>query len=372
MSARILVVDDVPANVKLLEARLSAEYFDVLTAANGAEALQICARAECDIILLDVMMPDIDGFEVCRRLKSNPATHFIPVVMITALDSPVDRVRGLEAGADDFLTKPVSDIVLIARVRSLTRLKMMTDELRLRAITSLEIGVEAPERSAVADAGKGGRILLVDDRPSSFERLAPVLSSEHSVDVETNTASAALVSTSTLCSLLRTGASRSKDDGRSSTSRMRPPLPASATALRSGASTPISSEVMARRRSSSVIIFRRVSERTRAISTMSDTGLVRKSSAPASRPRTRSTGLSSAVIMTTGMKCVAGFDFSRRQTSKPSISGIITSSRMISHSARAQICSASAPLAAVRTSKYSADSRASNSLTLAGTSSTTR
>src|SRR5258708_26263062 len=122
MSARIVVVDDVPANAKLLEARLSAEYFDVLTASNGTEALAICARAECDIILLDVMMPDIDGFEVCRRLKSNPATHFIPVVMITALDSPADRVRGLAAGADDFLTKPVSDIVLIARVRSLTRL----------------------------------------------------------------------------------------------------------------------------------------------------------------------------------------------------------------------------------------------------------
>src|SRR5215469_652906 len=139
MSARILVVDDVPANVKLLEARLSAEYFDVLTAASGAEALQICQRAECDIILLDVMMPDMDGFEVCRRLKSNPATHFIPVVMVTALDSPADRVRGLEAGADDFLTKPVSDLVLIARVRSLTRLKMMTDELRMRALTSLDI-----------------------------------------------------------------------------------------------------------------------------------------------------------------------------------------------------------------------------------------
>jgi len=162
MSARVLVVDDVPANVKLLEARLSAEYFDVLTASNGAEALDICSRAECDIILLDVMMPDMDGFEVCRRLKSNPATHYIPVVMVTALDSPADRVRGLEAGADDFLTKPVSDIVLIARVRSLTRLKMMTDELRMRAITSLEIGVQAPERSAVADTGKGGRILLVD------------------------------------------------------------------------------------------------------------------------------------------------------------------------------------------------------------------
>ncbi len=153
---------------------------------------------------------------------------------------------------------------------------------------------------------------------------------------------------------------------------MRPPLPRSAMALRSGAWTPISSEVMARMRSSSVIIFRRVSERTRAISTTSDTGLVRKSSAPASSPRTRSDGESSAVTITTGMKCVAGLDFSRRQTSKPSMSGIMTSSRMMSHSARAQIASASAPLQAVTTSKYSADRRASSSLTLAGTSSTTR
>src|SRR5580704_1389220 len=153
---------------------------------------------------------------------------------------------------------------------------------------------------------------------------------------------------------------------------MRPPFPVSATALRSGACTPISSEVMARMRSSSVIIFSRVSERTRAISTTSDTGLVRKSSAPASSPRTRSAGLSSAVTITTGMKCVAGLDFSLRQTSKPSMSGIMTSSRTMSHSARSAIASASAPLLAVMTSKYSADSRASSSLTLAGTSSTTR
>ena len=136
------------------------------------------------------MMPDMDGFEVCRRLKANPKTHFIPVVMVTALDQPADRVRGLEAGADDFLTKPVSDVVLIARVRSLTRLKMMTDELRMRAITSLEIGVQEPEREAVAETGKAGRILLVDDRPSSYERLAQVLAAEHHVDVEANPADA--------------------------------------------------------------------------------------------------------------------------------------------------------------------------------------
>src|SRR6201990_1099406 len=161
MTARVLVVDDVPANVKLLEARLSAEYFDVITAMCGRDALAICEKAECDIVLLDVMMPDMDGFEVCRRIKANRSTHHIPVVMVTALDSPSDRVKGLDAGADDFLTKPVSDVALIARVRSLSRLKMMTDELRMRAVTSRDIGIESPEREAVAEAGRNGRILVV-------------------------------------------------------------------------------------------------------------------------------------------------------------------------------------------------------------------
>ena len=190
MTARVLVVDDVPANVKLLEARLSAEYFDVTTANSGAEALAACERAECDIVLLDVMMPGLDGFEVCRKLKSNPATHHIPVVMVTALDQPSDRVAGLEAGADDFLTKPVSDIALIARVRSLTRLKMMTDELRMRAATSREIGIESAEREAITEQGRQGRILLVDDRPSSYERLAAMLGKEHAVDIESDPSAA--------------------------------------------------------------------------------------------------------------------------------------------------------------------------------------
>ncbi|MEI7804819.1 MAG: PleD family two-component system response regulator [Hyphomicrobiales bacterium] len=184
MTARILVVDDVAANVKLMEARLSAEYFDVVTAMSGVEALALCERSECDIVLLDVMMPDMDGFEVCRRLKSNPATHHIPVVMVTALDQPSDRVRGLEAGADDFLTKPVSDMALISRVRSLARLKMVTDELRMRAVTSKEIGIQSPERAAVAEEGRNGRILIVDDRATSYERIAAALATEHTVDVE--------------------------------------------------------------------------------------------------------------------------------------------------------------------------------------------
>ena len=186
MTARILVVDDVPANVKLLEARLSAEYFDVAVAYGGAEALALCERAACDIVLLDVMMPELDGFEVCRRLKSNPLTHHIPVVMVTALDQPSDRVRGLEAGADDFLTKPVSDIALISRVRSLARLKMVTDELRMRAATSKEIGLQNPECEAVLETGRDGRVLIVDNRANSYGRLAATLSVEHIVDIESN------------------------------------------------------------------------------------------------------------------------------------------------------------------------------------------
>jgi two-component system, cell cycle response regulator len=181
MTARVLVVDDVPANVKLLEARLSAEYFDVITAMGGDEALAICERAKCDIV---VMMPDMDGFEVCRRLKAGVTTHHIPVIMVTALDQPSDRVKGLEVGADDFLTKPVSDVALIARVRSLARLKLMTDELRMRAVTSRDIGIKSPEREAVTEAGRNGHILIVEDRPLAHEHISAMLAGEHSPDIE--------------------------------------------------------------------------------------------------------------------------------------------------------------------------------------------
>src|ERR1700723_2753521 len=132
MTARVLVVDDVELNVKLLEARLWSEYFEVVPAYNGPTALELADTELPDIILLDVMMPRMDGFEVCRRLKANPRTTDIPVVMVTALSDIADRLRGLEAGADDFLTKPVNDIALFARVRSLVRLKRMMEELRLR------------------------------------------------------------------------------------------------------------------------------------------------------------------------------------------------------------------------------------------------
>ena len=144
MSARILIVDDLFPNVKLLETKLSMEYFDVLAAMNGPDALTICEKGLCDLVLLDVMMPGMDGFEVCRRLKSNPDTAHLPVVMVTALDQPSDRLRGLDAGADDFLTKPIDDTALFARVRSLVRLKAVTDELRARAMASRDFGIGDP------------------------------------------------------------------------------------------------------------------------------------------------------------------------------------------------------------------------------------
>ena len=184
MTARVLVVDDILPNIKLLEARLTAEYFDVLTATNGLDALSICAEGQCDIVLLDVMMPGMDGFEVCRRLKADPATAHIPVVMVTALDQPADRVRGLEAGADDFLTKPVDEIALIARVRSLARLKVVLDELRTRAPTAASLGMANPLANAMAEDGTGGRIMLVDDRPSATERIVAALTPTHAVTVE--------------------------------------------------------------------------------------------------------------------------------------------------------------------------------------------
>lgn len=182
MTARILVVDDVPANRKLLEARLRADYFEVVTAENGADALEICENGKIDLVLLDVMMPGMDGFEVCGKLKSDTATNHIPVVMVTALDGMTDRVQGLEAGADDFLTKPVNDLQLMTRVKSLVRLKSLTDELRLRASTTRNIGLEEILTENGVEQDGPGKVLLVDDRDSSRNRVLQLAAGEFQVD----------------------------------------------------------------------------------------------------------------------------------------------------------------------------------------------
>ncbi|MBS0273097.1 MAG: PleD family two-component system response regulator [Proteobacteria bacterium] len=180
MTARVLVVDDILSNVKLLEAKLTAEYFEVVTAFNGIEALAKVEECDPDIILLDVMMPGMDGFEVARRIKGNPKTAHVPVVMVTALDQPSDRVAGLDAGADDFLTKPVDDAALFARVRSLVRLKLMTDELRMRESTGQSMGLIDPAQTLI-DNNPTGRILIIEDRPESVAWFTTALSPANEV-----------------------------------------------------------------------------------------------------------------------------------------------------------------------------------------------
>jgi len=186
MTARVLVVDDIEANVKLLEARLVAEYFDVVTAMTGEEAIAACQRGDADIVLLDVMMPGMDGFETCQRLKQDPRTHHIPIIMVTALDQPSDRVRGLEAGADDFLTKPVGEIALISRVKSLVRLKTLIDELRMRTVTGEEMGINDAVADMLHQPARDGRILVVDTRRTSCDRVQAALGAVHKVDTETD------------------------------------------------------------------------------------------------------------------------------------------------------------------------------------------
>ena len=182
MSARILVVDDIEANVKLLEAKLAAEYYEVLTANDGPTALALAASEQPDIVLLDVMMPGMDGFAVCRRLKDDQATRHIPVVLVTALDGRSDRITGLEAGADEFLTKPIDDVMLFARVRSLTRLKQVMDELRAREASGRRMGVIAS--AAARLGGTGGRVMILDDNERQSQRLVAELSAEHRPVVE--------------------------------------------------------------------------------------------------------------------------------------------------------------------------------------------
>lgn len=184
MTARVLVVDDLEPNVKLLEAKLRAEYFDVIGAYSGKEAIEKAVAEQPDIILLDVMMPGMDGIEACRLIKNAPETMHIPVVMVTALDQQADRVAGLEAGADDFLTKPVEDLALFARVRSLSRLKMMTDELRARYATGQGLGVV--DNIKLDESESESRIFIIDDNEEQTDRLKTSLGEGYEIASESD------------------------------------------------------------------------------------------------------------------------------------------------------------------------------------------
>ena len=209
MTARILVVDDIEANVRLLEAKLSAEYYEVLVAYDGPTALAIAAKEKPDIVLLDVMMPGMDGFQVCRRLKDDPETRHVPVVLVTALDGRADRIAGLEAGADEFLTKPIDDIMLFARVRSLTRLKMVIDELRDREASGRRMGVIAGAASRLG--GTGGRVLIVDDHERQAQRIAAELAIEHRPIIESDPEKALMTAKGPVDLVIVNAAARSFD-----------------------------------------------------------------------------------------------------------------------------------------------------------------
>src|SRR5881628_3198870 len=127
---KVLVVDDTPHNVKLLADLLAIKGYAVATATNGEEALAKVASDPPDIVLLDVMMPGLSGYDVCQRLRAHPATALLPIVLVTSLDPQQERIKGIEAGADDFLAKPINQPELFARVRSLLRIKALQDEVR--------------------------------------------------------------------------------------------------------------------------------------------------------------------------------------------------------------------------------------------------
>jgi two-component system cell cycle response regulator len=192
MTARILIVDDTPLNLKLLQAKLTHEYYLVITAENGQEALEKVESEKPDLILLDIMMPGMNGFEVCTKLKENPITANIPVVIVTALSDVTDRVRGLEAGADDFLTKPINDIALMARIRSLLRLKVITDELQLRQRTTLQFATGMTlEQNHVVDMSSSRVLLIEDDSTDKNFVRETLLKMTASVDVSDKVSDAA-------------------------------------------------------------------------------------------------------------------------------------------------------------------------------------
>ena len=189
MTARVLIVDDIPANVRLLQAKLEADYYEVLTAHDGGGAIALAIDAQPDIILLDVMMPGIDGYEVCRQLKSHAETRHIPIILITALDGREDRLSGLEAGADDFMTKPVDDVLLLARLQALTRLKQMIDDLRSREASSRRVGL-IDQNLYQRQISATGNVLILDDNVRQGERVMAQLGRDHRCGFETDPARA--------------------------------------------------------------------------------------------------------------------------------------------------------------------------------------
>jgi len=183
MPGRILIVEDTPTNRTILAHRLTQAYYEVIEAENGDQALHLARTESPDLVLLDVVMPGLDGFEVCARLKNAPETLHVPVVMLTALDKREDRVKGIEAGADDFLSKPYEEVELMSRVDSLIRMKMMVDELALRGRTS-SLGAERLLEASRATRFPESAVLVITASDSTGDRLREHLGREIGCRVE--------------------------------------------------------------------------------------------------------------------------------------------------------------------------------------------
>lgn len=189
---RILIVDDDPLNIKLLKAKLPADRFETLSASNGPMAIQKVLRDVPDLVLLDIMMPGMDGFSVSRWIKGNPATEEIPIILITALEGSENKIKGLEAGADEFLNKPVNSIELLARINSLLRLKQYRERLLLRHRSDQSFFGSAPEQKNREAVSALQKLLLVDDNGKDLQILRSCLALEPYQIEQVGTGEAAL------------------------------------------------------------------------------------------------------------------------------------------------------------------------------------
>ena len=183
MSGKIIVVDDVATNRALLKAKLNAAYFEVETISCPTSAFDRIRNDQPDLVLLDVMMPHKDGYQLCNELKDDPETSHIPVIMITSLDSTEQRIKGLEVGADDFLSKPYDDRTLIARVRNLMRVKITFDEMRLRDATSRELGLHSFLNSRSSSSDAGGVVQIAASTPEMSSRWSRALLGSPGIEV---------------------------------------------------------------------------------------------------------------------------------------------------------------------------------------------
>jgi two-component system cell cycle response regulator len=194
MSARVLLIDDSAGSIALLQAQLASEYMDVVVARDGREALAMVSQCHPDLVLVDAVMSGMDGFQVCRAIKRDPATTHLPVVMITTLDTAEDRMAALDAGADDFMTKPIHLPTLMARVRRLAQSKMVIDELRMRERSGRDSGLESTDHLTMLDVDTtAGQVLLICENRDLVRQIRTAMTPMHQVHVDRDAEDALLV-----------------------------------------------------------------------------------------------------------------------------------------------------------------------------------